>query len=93
MRTCEQGCNGCDDCTDRDEPAALADPTLKPDIAELTKRIAEDPGFAAQVTGWRDRPSTPVGWSDTDWLAHLERQREQCGPAYAKGPLPETGWD
>ena len=142
-----------------------ADPTLKPDIAALKKRLAEDPGFAAQVTGEKaamqpelalffrdlrnhllhvidmskgehyldvvrlnaqalirrmdllsaapakfeclgepslcanprgcacvtDRPPTPVGWSDTDWLAHLERQRE-C-PPYAKGPLPETGWD
>lgn len=38
-----------------------------------------------------DRPPTPVGWSDTDWLAHLER--EAACPAYAKGPLPETGWD
>jgi len=33
------------------------DPTLKPDIAALKKRLAEDPGFAAQVTG--DRPPTP----------------------------------
>ena len=30
------------------------DPTLKPDIAALKKRLAEDPGFAAEVTG--DRP-------------------------------------
>lgn len=66
------------------------DPTLKPDIAALKKRLAEDPGFAAQVTG--DRPSTPVGWSDTDWLAHLERL-QQNEAAYAKGPLPERGWD
>ncbi len=27
------------------------DPTLKPDIAALKRRLAEDPGFAAQVTG------------------------------------------
>ena len=39
-----------------------------------------------------DRPSTPVGWSDTDWLAHLERL-QQNEAAYAKGPLPERGWD
>lgn len=34
-----------------------ADPRLKPDIAALKKRLAEDQGFAAQVTG--DRPPTP----------------------------------
>ena len=34
------------------------------------------------------RPSTPVGWSDTDWLRHLETQTP-----YANGPLPETGLD
>ena len=38
------------------------------------------------------RPSTPVGWSDNDWLAHLE-QLQQNEAAYAKGPLPERGWD
>ena len=54
MRTCEDGCNGCDECTDWDEPAGLTDPTVKPDIAALKKRLEEDPGFAAQVTG--DRP-------------------------------------
>ena len=39
-----------------------------------------------------DRPSTPVGWSDTDWLKHLEEIR-QNEAAYARGPLPERGWD
>src|SRR5574343_176847 len=47
-RTCEQGCNGCDECTDYgDEPCVRGckpwecragwpdDPTLKPDIAAL----------------------------------------------------------
>lgn len=94
------------------------DPTLKPDIAALQKRLAEDPGFAAEVTGDRlptpgchtpdgcrengclgwcdehrpDRPPTPVGWSDTDWLKHLEEiQQDQA--VYHRGPLPETGWD
>lgn len=38
------------------------------------------------------RPPTPVGWSDTDWLAHLESLR-QNEAAYDKGPLPERGWD
>ena len=152
MRTCEDGCNGCDDCTDyADEephpdyqcrndgrcqyaidsgaeelghcprgkcvmpegahevepscktPAGCAesgclgwcdeyrpDPALKPDIAALKKRLAEDSGFAAQVTG--DRPPTPVGWSDTDWLKHLEEIR-QDQETYRRGPLPETGWD
>lgn len=27
---------------------------------------------AAQVT----RPPTPVGWSDTDWIRHLQEQKE-----------------
>ncbi|MDE1998960.1 MAG: hypothetical protein KGI52_08565 [Burkholderiales bacterium] len=66
------------------------DPALKPDIAALKKRLAEDPGFAAQVTG--DRPPTPVGWSDTDWLKHLEEIRQDQA-VYHRGPLPETGWD
>ena len=39
-----------------------------------------------------NRPPTPVGWSDTDWIAHLE-QVQQNEAAYAKGPLPERGWD
>ena len=39
------------------------------------------------------RPSTPVGWSDSDWLAHLEQQRQKAEVAYARGPLPERGWD
>jgi len=83
-----EGCreNGCLGWCDEHRP----DPTLKPDIAALQKRMAEDPGFAAQVTG--DRPPTPVGWSDTDWLKHLEEVR-QNEAAYVKGPLPERGWD
>lgn len=82
------GCseNGCLGWCDEYRP----DPALKPDIAALQKRMAEDPGFAAQVTG--DRPPTPVGWSDTDWLKHLEEIR-QDQEVYHRGPLPETGWD
>lgn len=38
------------------------------------------------------RPPTPVGWSDTDWLKHLEEIR-QNEAVYARGPLPERGWD
>ena len=66
------GCraNGCLGWCDEHRP----DPELKPDIAALKKRMAEDPAFAAQVTG--DRPPTPVGWSDTDWLKHLEKRDE-----------------
>lgn len=51
--------------------------------------------FLAEAVDWRrklNRPPTPVGWSDTDWLAHLE-QLQQNEAAYAKGPLPERGWD
>ena len=45
-------CDGmCDSC---ECPPADTDPTLKPDIAALKKRLAEDQGFATQVTG--DRP-------------------------------------
>ena len=40
----------------------------------------------------QDRPSTPVGWSDTDWLKHLE-EIQQNEAAYHRGPLPERGWD
>jgi hypothetical protein len=53
MRTCEDGRNGCDECTDWDGPAELADPTLKPDIAKLMGRMATDPKFAAAMTGER----------------------------------------
>lgn len=43
-------CDGmCDSC--ECPPAELADPSLKPDIAALTTRLAEDTEFAAQVTG------------------------------------------
>ena len=82
---CIRGCKGWE-CRD----GWPDDPTLKPDIAALKKRLAEDPGFAAEVTG--DRPPTPVGWSDTDWLKHLEEIR-QDQETYHRGPLPETGWD
>lgn len=73
MRTCEDGCNGCDECTDRCDPGPgcntpagcrengclgwcdehRPDQAPKPDIAALKKRLAEDPAFAAQVTGDR----------------------------------------
>jgi hypothetical protein len=39
------------------------------------------------------RPQTPVGWSDSEWIAHLEQLRQKAEAAYAKGPLPERGWD
>lgn len=39
-----------------------------------------------------NRPPTPIGWSDTDWLKHLEEIR-QNEAAFARGPLPERGWD
>ena len=39
-----------------------------------------------------NRPPTPVGWSDTDWLKHLEEIRQNPA-AYHRGPLPERGWD
>ena len=44
-------------CTNPRGCACAPDPTLKPDIAALKKRLAEDPGFAAEVTG--DRPPAP----------------------------------
>lgn len=49
-------------------------------------------GCACFEAGRTDRPSTPVGWSDTDWLKHLEEIR-QDQETYHRGPLPETGWD
>jgi hypothetical protein len=52
----------------------------------IKNRSLNDPDLRAI-----SRPSTPDGWSDTDWIAHL--RREAACPAYAKGPLPETGWD
>lgn len=65
---------------------------LKPAEAEF--ECLGEPSLCANPRGCAclpDRPPTPVGWSDTDWLAHLER--EAACPTYAKGPLPETGWD
>ena len=32
LRTCEDGCNGCDECTDWDEPAADDDPDAPPEF-------------------------------------------------------------
>ena len=35
------------------------------------------PGYEIHMCGRVDeqRPSTPVGWSDTDWIKHLEEKR------------------
>lgn len=69
-----------------------ADPKLKPDIAALKKRLSEDPGFAAQVTGDRTLTPgchTPDGCRENGCLGWCDEHR----PDYAKGPLPETGWD
>lgn len=49
-------------------------------------------GEAVDARRKLNRPPTPVGWSDTDWIAHLE-QMQQNEAAYARGPLPERGWD
>ncbi len=49
-------------------------------------------GEAVDARRKLNRPPTPVGWSDTDWIAHLERL-QQNEAAYARGPLPERGWD
>lgn len=49
-------------------------------------------GEAVDARRKLNRPPTPVGWSDTDWIAHLE-QVQQNEAAYARGPLPERGWD
>ena len=61
----------------------ITDPTLKPDIAALKKRIAEDPGFAAQVTG--DRPltpgcCTPKGCSENGCLGWCDEHRPEAAP-------------
>lgn len=53
------------------------------DAAETLRTMDDEPA----------RPPTPVGWSDTDWLAHLEDLRQSAEARYAKGPLPECGWD
>lgn len=49
-------------------------------------------GEAVDARRTLNRPPTPVGWSDTDWLKHLEEIR-QNEAAYHRGPLPERGWD
>ena len=49
-------------------------------------------GEAVDARRKLNRPPTPVGWSDTDWIAHLEKV-QQNEVAYARGPLPERGWD
>lgn len=49
-------------------------------------------GEAVDARRKLNRPPTPVGWSDTDWLKHLEEIR-QDQETYHRGPLPETGWD
>lgn len=32
LRTCDDGCNGCDECTDWDEPVADDDPNAPPEF-------------------------------------------------------------
>lgn len=49
-------------------------------------------GEAVDARRKLNRPPTQVGWSDTDWIAHLEKV-QQNEVAYARGPLPERGWD
>ena len=56
------------------------DPTLTPDIAALQKRLAEDPCFAAQVTG--DRPPapgchTPEGCRENGCLGWCDEHRPE----------------
>lgn len=51
-----------------------ADPRLKPDIAALKKRLSEDPGFAAQVTGEQAamRPELALFFRDLrNYLLHV----------------------
>ena len=51
-----------------------ADPKLKPDIAALKKRLSEDPGFAAQVTGEQAamRPELALFFRDLrNYLLHV----------------------
>jgi hypothetical protein len=51
MRTCEDGCNGCDECTDWDEPAGLTDP-------KGVRRLKAN--LAPEVVGARMRAAHPV---------------------------------
>jgi hypothetical protein len=50
------------------------DPTLKPDIAALQKRLAEDPGFAAEVTG--DRPRAKLNDEAPSDAAHWHKRTQ-----------------
>mgnify|MGYP000925459142 CR=1 FL=1 len=52
------------------------DPTLKPDIAALQKRLAEDPGFAAEVTG--DRPRAKLNDEAPSNAAHWHKVAMEC---------------
>jgi len=52
------------------------DPTLKPDIAALQKRLAEDPGFAAEVTG--DRPRAKLNDEAPSDAAHWHKVAMEC---------------
>lgn len=61
--------------------ACAPDPTLKPDIAALKKRLAEDPGFAAEVTG--DKPPapgchTPEGCRENGCLGWCDEHRPEA---------------
>lgn len=66
---------------------ALAAEKTRKDAAETLRNMSTYVSTYAP-----DRPSTPVGWSDTDWLKHLDEIRRNEA-AYARGPLPERGWD
>ncbi len=76
--------------------ATINESVSKQAMQELVDQAQElDMGYGASPQQIPDtqRPSTPVGWSDTDWLAHLERRQQEIEIPYVKGPLPERGWD
>lgn len=81
-KTQEFECQGEPSLCDNPRGCACApDPTLKPDIAALKKRLAEDPGFAAEVTG--DKPPapgchTPEGCRENGCLGWCDEHRPEA---------------
>ena len=72
--------------------AEQADPTLKPDIAALTKRMEVDPEFAAQVTG--DKAAMQVHVSmDAELLARAVKAETEAALLRAALDAETARWE
>jgi hypothetical protein len=83
-RTCEKGCNGCEDCTDYDEPAS-------PDREPVCERASPDKGSAPPLADERARFEA---WALTKFNYTNPSPIERCilSPDYRYGTVA-AAWD